>query len=101
MLEGKCKEDFEKWLEWQPTLESGENFNGLDFSLQSGVYLEYLDSVGYHVEIFVMNTNSLSEEVNWVYDWSINDLYETLGKSTSRQEALKEAITKANEIYNK
>jgi hypothetical protein len=101
MLDGKCKEDFEKWLDWHQTiLESGENFNRLDFSLQSGVYLEFLDSVGIYIDIMSATPKDLYSEFGYIIKTK-TDRFVKCNKGKTRQEALKEAITKANEIYNK
>lgn len=100
---GKNKEDFEKWmLKDKSDIEILDyNFDlynlffSLPFSMQQGVYLEYLDSVGYHVEIRYNR--------HWIGYNILNNiqalLYGYTGYTT-RQEALTEAIKKADELIN-
>jgi hypothetical protein len=102
-LNGKCKEDFEEWLEhpteelegrcsWIDTLGTQstmvniwcvEYFNQLPFSMQYGVYIDFFDSVGF------IRTLIQSEEFLQIVEY---------GKT--RAEARQKAIEKANEIYN-
>ena len=116
MFTGKNKEQFEKWLhEWGMSKENKEKCDSLSDDsegcgywgtiafyflpkpMQQGVYLEYLDSVSYHIKSWH----------DWEYDYyafNIVNLYgETLKWRSgykSRQEALTEAFKKADELIN-
>lgn len=114
-LTGKCKEDFKKWYRNSVELPFGWNFNpsggitvcpelrdfmNLPPSMQYGVYVDFFDSVGIHLEI----------ELKWPdpYPWGVN--YTINGTKwlpcgipnhfETRDEARQKAIEKANEIYN-
>jgi hypothetical protein len=106
-LTGKCKEDFESYLEELDRRDiegvycdyngtfycyNDYHFSCLPESMQYGVYVDFFDSVGVRViisvywedkEYFQVDTHNFSE-----YD--IN----------ARPEARTAAIEKANEIYN-
>lgn len=102
MLTGKCKEDF---VEWFHNSEDGvmvfESLNTGDFqpyqqfihlpiSMQYGVYVDFFDSVDLEVVCF-----KFDNQFNWFIDG-----YEVKNYTPTRTEALQEAISKANEIYN-
>ena len=117
-LTGKCKEDFNEWLE-KPTNESeqegrcswiGEEdssrfniwttnyFYQLPQSMQYGVYVDFFESVDVGIDTkfcgYLKYDYSIKDKISHVllfteYDWS-----------TTRQEARTKAIKKANEIYN-
>lgn len=103
MLTGKCKEAFEKWYSdqhpnghWYALV----NFYGLPFSMKYGVYLEFFDSVGILVKAF---DYPMSKGDDWWWDIRLkNEEYNDWesGGFKTRQEAQKQAIIKANEIYN-
>jgi len=97
-LTGRCKEEFEKWLD--------DNYNAYEFyncmgwfehipSMQYGVYVDFFDSVGYELEIFK------TDELDFNVFVSVG---KAIGESgflvSTRQEARTKAIEKANEIYN-
>ncbi len=115
MFTGKNKEQFEKWcvktkkytlvnqsflavyMDKDRSLGGLVYWNELPLSMQLGVYLEYLDSVSYHIKSWH----------DWEYDYysfNIVNLYgETLkciSGYKSRREALTEAFKKADEIIN-
>ena len=103
-LTEKCKEDFEKWYLIFIMSKKGrtnlmystyiEWFYQLPQSMQYGVYVDFFDSVGIRLEC--------------IYDsYSSNEWYVGIncisqkGSFKLRTDARTEAITKANEIYNK
>jgi len=109
-LTGKCKDDFEKWVEKQKfsilhdvgerqmnIVPLGDMFEQLHDSMQYGVMVDFFDSVGIEIEI----TRDIDWEdkviLGWVY---YIENYENNKWYDSRQEAREQAITKANEIYN-
>jgi len=101
-LKGKAKIDFNKWMKPNP-LEHGRygqlitnTFDNMPFALQSGVILEWLDSVGVYIIIEPMNPDRFKYEL-----WTLDNYYDGFIEPITRQEALKEAIKKAVEIYNK
>lgn len=101
MLEGKCKEDFEKWFPlWEADgmPRSKTMFDQLAFQCKWGVYLEWFDSVGLSIETkFHFGTwdSYISKDKGYTHKLIANQL-----SCTTRQEAQIEAINKANEIYN-
>ena len=112
MFTGKNKEQFEKWLsEWYLTWlkVSDESFSieqkvkmfstHLPFSMQQGVYLEYLDSVGLIVE----RQTYYSRMAIWDYrtDEPSEEILIDCTYCENQQEALTEAFKKADELINK
>lgn len=97
MFTGKNKENFEKWYKGLKRIKKTPiRFEVLPFSMQQGVYLEYLDSVG--VNIFI------GMDYGWTYAFYLNGVI--IGcivklDVDTRQEALKEAFKKADELINK
>ena len=111
ILNGKAKEEFFNWLD-------NQGVNGIDISnwefekfhllsnvSQNSLIIEWFDSVG----IYINTTYEEYEDIQVknlpvkIKTWSvwikwINELL--LEGFSSRQEALTEAIKKANEIYN-
>ena len=108
-LTGKCKEDFEKWIDKQPFSIShdvgerqmnivplGDMYEQLPPSMQYGVYVDFFDSVNYNIGIIPhwLNNNTVDR-----FDFEVKDcIYREY--SVTRQEAREQAILKANEIYN-
>ena len=104
-LTGKCKEDFEvyllNWIKenvaWEcetPTQEDVDHFYKFPFTMQWGVYLEFFDTFEMYLHTeraFIgLTTKGYKSVIREVW----NRGYET------RSEAQKEAIKKANELYN-
>ena len=98
ILKGKAKEEFFNWLD-------NQGVNGIDISnwefekfhllsnvSQNSLIIEWFDSVGIYItsDYFELNKGFYSE--------ILNDNFEIV--KPTRQEALAEAIKKANEIYN-
>ena len=101
ILTGKTKEDFERWLHSNDELiKEGiyddtyltDVFEELPLNLQYASIIEWFDSVKIHItsDYFELNKGFYSEILNENF---------AIVKPT-RQEALTEAIKKANEIYN-
>lgn len=101
MLTGKCKTDFKKWFNKNnhPFDIIIDDFYRLPFSMQYGVYIDFFDSV----LISIDSMNERQKTRHRRYGFIIKSEIETVIKVaeyTSRNEARKEAIKKANEIYN-
>jgi len=97
ILTGKTKEDFEKWYIKKDVSEDEfynilEEWSYLSTSCKNAFYIDFFDSVGIYTtsDYFELNKGFYSE---------ILDSNFAIVKPT-RQEALTEAIKKANEIYN-
>ena len=108
-MKGKAKEDFEKWYNkqneyylinlvgnWEDAREIG--FNDLPFSMQSGVKLEFWDSVGLFIEVEYYFTGNWCSQI-WFKKGVSEDVIPLEPKQT-REEALKEAFKKAENIHN-
>lgn len=118
-LTGKCKEDFDKWLDSKnPCDEScisskkGEillsvyldyMFYQLPFSMKIGVYQLFFDSVGISID----QIKILDNYFNPVYNSSVSRveieidiLDEKIKGFKSTEEAWTEAIKQANDLYN-
>ena len=77
-LTGKCKQDFENWYNEEQTYDLGNIYNGFysrDLNMQYGVYVDWFDSVGIYVT-------------------------DKLDGYNLRNEARKQYVEQANEIYN-
>ncbi|ASK29706.1 hypothetical protein CEY12_06130 [Chryseobacterium sp. T16E-39] len=110
MLTGKAKEDFEKW--YIPLIRKREDIqdrywdeNLLSMIYRSGdivlnaFFLEWFDSVGIYIQNWCSSAGidrpEFDSEVFYKKkQHTYNDFFKT------RQESLKWAIEKANEIYN-
>ena len=117
ILTGKAKEDFEKWTQYEIDdcgngqtgmrlfyIESLDDYKfiktehyieNLEQSMLNALIIEWFDSVGIYISISAdkdLNTKSI-DFLSFVGDSMV-------GLAFSRQEALIEAIKKANEIYN-
>jgi len=105
MLTGKAKIEFEKWYiqyaeqtNYTMPLTVPNGFYAFHPSMQWGVYVDWLDSVGINIEI----------EPNYYNGWSYGvciassgGKYEVFNLHKTRHEARTQAIKKANLIYNK
>ena len=108
ILTGKAKEEFFNWLD-------NQGVNGIDISnwefekfhllsnvSKNALIIEWLDSIGIYIII-----SPSDNPKNWFYTILGDDIlspfyqmYQSLDDFENRQEALTEAIKKANEIYN-
>ena len=113
MFTGKNKEDFEKWylithcktsMTYEELMPHHKQevygwFYDLKDSFKQGVYLEYLDSVGYVVDLSII----MGAEIERYFSYSIkfrNTIKVYCENKHTRQEALKEAFKKADELIN-
>jgi hypothetical protein len=112
MLEGKAKEEFEKWIiDRQNSIYNEWFFNtdigGLRFydhywikippSMQYGVYVDFFDSVGIVLDVIKTDFN---KKFNLQVYVGNSDIEECSDGINTRPEARTAAIKKANEIYN-
>lgn len=109
ILIGKAKEDFEKWLNKEMYYLGRHNFEDRDNNIedlsdnfQNALIIEWFDSIGIYIII-----SPSDNPKNWFYTILGEDIlspfykmYQSLDDFENRQEALTEAIKKANEIYN-
>ncbi len=101
-LTGKCKEEFEKWFKEEHVkwMSSTHYFyNALSSSMQYGVYVDFFDSVGIDIEIWIECSYKPKYTLDF-YAVLINDEPRT-GSFSTRHEARTAAIEKANELFNK
>lgn len=91
-LTGKAKQDFEQWCEDQlyDRFISQHHLSELDETCLNALIIEFFDFIGIYI-------NVLKYEEKWKI------IVNTQFKYTfeSRQEAITEAIIKANELYNR
>jgi hypothetical protein len=98
ILTGKCKRTFLKWLKIRVNskLHEIDNiefwFNLQDESFKITLIIEWFDSVGIYI------TSDYFELNNGFYSEILDSNFEII--KPTRQEAIKEAIKEANEIYN-
>ena len=92
ILTGKTKEDFILWLNNQPVAPYEVMLDDIPKCYLNALIIEWFDSVGIYItsDYFELNKGFYSE---------VLDSNFAIVKPT-RQEALIEAIKKANEIYN-
>ena len=106
-LTGKCKEDFEGWLQkylwdYEPEIilqyeDISESLNSdclsrFPDSMKYGVYVDYFDSVGGRIEI-------MRHSIDDMWGCYINGAVQGV-RLKSRHEARTKAIERANEIRN-
>lgn len=95
-LTGKAKEDFEQWFKSKkatPRFRWWMMFT-LDTTTVNSTIIDWFDTVG----IYIVPFKDLDHPNNdWT--WLVNDNY-THDYFKTRQEAISDAIDKANEIYN-
>ena len=105
ILTDKCKADFEKWYDdlnlkyysdIKGILSSINTFYSLPFSMQYGVYVDFFDSVGIDLDVFLLRNRFCIMIIN-----KGDEVCSELSKYRTRHEARGKAIKKANEIYNK
>lgn len=97
MITQKCKTDFEKWLEEQPLAPYRSMFWDIPFTVQRS-YLElFFDAADIYITIeYLDHLKQFGGKVK-----SINsNLRIDLELFRNREEAYKQAIIKANQIYN-
>lgn len=97
-LAGKCKEDFLNWYKNRLSVMTyAELLNINDLTVFNALIIEFFDSRGINILI-----SNLDYQNWWWYDIKhFPNTTEGKNMFNSRQEALKEGIKKAVEIYNK
>ena len=92
ILNGKAKKDFILWLNNQPVAPYEVMLDDIPKCYLNSLIIEWFDSVGIYItsDYFELNKGFYSE--------ILNENFEIV--KPTRQEALAEAIKKANEIYN-
>ena len=110
ILTGKAKEDFERWLYSNDVLiKDGiydatyliEGFDELPLNLQYASIIEWFDSVGIYISInYVDFYDELRNDTGFETYVTNKGLSVKFRSVSSRQETIKQAIKKANEIYN-
>jgi hypothetical protein len=94
ILTNKCKEEFEKWLNY----DLFNYTNRLDKTMQQSKIIEFFDSVGIYIQIDCGNLrHSENKEICFQGGVLKNPFGEVFN---TRTEATQSAITKANEIFN-
>ena len=106
ILNGKCKEDFEKWFYKEIDQVVGEGLDDVPDLYLNALIIDFFDSVGiiilpnrgvkgYYSEIKDFNNKTFGNcKCHLVVKNNVDDF-------ESRQQATEKAIEKANEIYNK
>jgi len=99
-LTGQCKKYFKRWLYGKEDYEGYyySEFIDLSEAMQYGVLVDFFDSVGLCIEIWVEVQNYEPFEPLF-YGIMVNDV-NNINNIETRQEARTKAIEKANEIYN-
>ena len=110
ILTGETKEDFERWLHSNDVLiKEGiydatyltDVFEELPLNLRYALIIEWFDSVGIYISInYVDFYDELRNDTGFETYVTNKGLSVKFRSVSSRQEALTEAIKKANEIYN-
>jgi len=93
-LTGKCKYDFETYLESSTSVISMYSFRSYPESCQNALIIDFFDSVGY--KIIINPTMFVDDWVCDVFAWT-NSLFTNL---ESRLKAQNKAIEHVNELYN-
>lgn len=103
-LNGRCKEDFEKWyfITTEYSKRSDIWFPNLPFSMQFGIYVDFFDSVGIDINMFQTPINCFRMYIKVNGKVVYNPIREQNEGAIlkTRTEARQKAIEKANEIYN-
>ena len=99
ILTGKAKKDFIKWLYFKHNLQPYNLFNEI---IQYALIIEWFDSVGIYImpEICSIKGIFTATIFHEKYRTKTGRTISVIENFNSRQEALTEAIKKANEIYN-
>lgn len=114
-LTGKCLADFESWLKKQndlaialhiPNTMGGvvyylnSNPNALPKRILNALIIDFFDSVGIYIQDWGLNVvdNNIGFDASVMYNFKNHTAQDDFSKK--RQDAITEAIKKANEIYN-
>ena len=118
-LTGKCKKDFVKYINknefhWIKTcLDDELSLDIMDYdlilqlpkSMQYGVYVDFFDSIGVHLDVCINYQTIKNKTILLGYYYELHELggkhcIEDCDDYKTRQEAREKAIVKVNEIYN-
>ena len=98
ILTGKASKDFIKWLHFKHNLQPYNLFNEI---IQYALIIEWFDSVGIYISINYVDFYDEFRNNTGFETYVTNKGLSVKFRSVSiRQEAIKQAIKKANEIYN-
>ena len=114
ILTGKAKEDFENYILNENLRHDSEvlisvynqetlfiNYNNVKETLLNALIIEWFDSVGIYISInYVDFYDELRNDTGFETYVTNKGLSVKFRNVSSRQEAIKQAIKKANEIYN-
>jgi hypothetical protein len=104
-LTGKCKKEFEKWFR-RINIKNNwllNSFYKLPQSMQYGVFVDFFDSVGIHIQL-TPYFDSVTKVMLWFFTLEnkrcvhLNSHLEN--KAKTRPEARTKAIDKANKLLN-
>ncbi len=109
ILTGKCREDFEEWLEDKRhfiiSVDGTDEFWAIWYNcskaMKYGVYVDFFDSVGIVSEATPLDW---FEDFSYYYGYTVFKrglVCPNLTGTKSLNEAREAAIKKANELYNK
>jgi len=104
ILTDKAKEDFLKWLKnnYDLLIEDCGGFsyfcNAQTKVSEYALIIEWLDSVGIIIQIDCGNLRHSDDKITWYQGGVLG--HQFLQTTKTRSEATKQAIIKANEIYN-
>lgn len=96
ILTGKSKEDFLKWVYSEYDYKYGGLKDFYPLHLLDGLIIEWFDSVGIYVDVF----NEFGQFGYLIHTGNFRNPLDDKGHWETRQEAITEALIKANEIYN-
>lgn len=107
ILTDKCKEEFESYLEKRMYSENAvvyglSYFYLVPFSMQWGIYQDFFESVGIDLDTYVVykGEDYKGYSFNMMYEKGLNN-YDAQSFSNDRPEARKQAIIKANDLFNR
>ena len=95
ILNGKAKDNFFQWWENKIKLDKFQYFKPREDVYLNALIIEWLDSVGIYINTTYEDYQSLNIRtwIVWINEYLLIDF-------KTRQEATKQAIIKANDIYN-
>jgi len=104
-MTNQAKIDFFKWLKEQPVAPYEVMFDDIPFTVQAAYVIEWFDSVGIYITTSIDYDRMLNYNRGFDYEIRVEGkTYIEWGEEAycfnSRQEAIKQGIIKANEIYN-
>lgn len=101
-MEGKAREDFEKWYRKNNTHSRWVNFEVSGKSMQFGVIQDFFSSKGIEIDIKTMyKSEAYKGHGFFIFYKDGLEHIDSQSFSNTRSEARESAINKACEIYNK